>query len=414
MKVVNRFIVYIALLAAILVFVPRPALALAEEDVLASARQLAYSGKEHRDQALALLKEYLDKEDGSDARTLYGTVLSWQGRYDEARVQLKMVLAAHPNHGDALPALLNVEFWSDHPENVEQLAREALARDPKNVEWMLAEAKALRKLNREHEATKVLDQILAMDHDNKDAAQMHREITVDSLKQEVQVSHSYDWFSDGRSGQHESVLSFSNPTPLGSVLARVSRADRFSLVSYQTELEFYPHIRPGTYGFINVGYSYDANLYPRYRVGADLFHNIGRGYEVSGGYRHLGFTGGVDIYTFSLAKYYKNFLFTGRGFVTPGAPGTSGTALFSARYFLGNEGLHDYVELRYSRGASPAQARTTEDILVLSSNRWILAYDKVVHNRFSLQFSGGAGQSERVGLSNLWQYTVQGALYYRF
>ena len=389
MKVVNRFIVYIAVLAAILVFVPRPALALAEEDVLASARRLAYSGREHRDQALALLKDYLDKEDDSDARTLYGTVLSWQGRYDEARVQLKIVLAAHPNHGDALPALLNVE-------------------------WMLAEAKALRKLNREHEATKVLDQILAMDHDNKDAAQMHREITVDSLKQEVQVSHSYDWFSDGRSGQHESVLSFSNPTPLGSVLARVSRADRFSLVSYQTELEFYPHIRPGTYGFVNVGYSYDANLYPRYRVGADLFHNVGHGYEVSGGYRHLGFTGGVDIYTFSLAKYYKNFLFTGRGFVTPGAPGTSGTALFSARYFLGNEGLHDYVELRYSRGASPAQARTTEDILVLSSNRWILAYDKVVHNRFSLQFSGGAGQSERAGLANLWQYTLQGALYYRF
>jgi YaiO family outer membrane protein len=393
-----------------------PVMAQDNQDVVAQARQLAYSGKEHREQALTMLKGYLDKQDDSDARTLYGTVLSWQGRYDEARVQLKMVLANSPTHGDALPALLNVEFWSGHPENAEQLAREALARQPDNVEWMLAEAKALRKMNRERDADRVLDRVLVVDSGNKNAKEMRREIPASTTTPEVTISHTYDWFSSpSLSGQHESTISISTPTPLGSVIARESRADRFGLKSYQSEIDFYPHIRSGTYGYINVGYSWDRNLYPKYRVGADLFQSVGHGFELSGGFRHLGFTGGVNIYTFAVSKYYGNFLFTGRGYIVPGSPGTSGTGVVSARYFLGSEGLHDYIELRYSHGASPALAQTTQDIQVLSSNKLTLVLDKRLHRRWYFQLSGAAGLADQTsGFPSIWQYTLGGALYYKF
>jgi YaiO family outer membrane protein len=402
------------MLLAVLVLSPRAAMAADETDALAKARQLAYSGKEHREEALSLLKAYLEKDDDSDARTLYGTVLSWQGRYDEARVQLRQVLAKNPTHADALPALLNVEFWSGHPENAEALARQALEKDPNNTEWMLAEARALRKMNRDKDATRVLDRILVLDGGNKDAQQMRRETTIGSPKPEVSISHTYDWFSDGRSGQHESTIQWSNPTPFGSVIARANRADRFGLTSYQTELDFYPRIHPGLYGYINVGYSYDANLYPRYRVGGDLFKSVGKGFEVSGGYRRLSFGDGVNIYTFAVSKYYRNFLFTGRGYVVPGAPGTSGTAQFSARYFLGSEGTHDYIELRYSHGASPALAQTTQDIQVLSANKVTLVMDKVFFRHLAVNLSGGVGVSQRIGLSDLSQYTGSATLYYRF
>ncbi len=380
---------------AVLAAMSLPVIAQDNQDVVAQARQLAYSGKEHRDQALAILEAYLGKQDDSDARTLYGTVLSWQGRYDEARAQLRMVLANSPTHGDALPALLNVEFWSGHPENAEQLAREALTRQPDDVRWMLAEAKALRKMNREKDATRVLDRVLVVDSNNKDARQMRREIPTSSIAPEVQISHTYDWFtSPGPSGQHESTISISNPTPLGSVIVRENRADRFGLKSYQSEIDFYPHIRSGTYGYINVGYSWDFNLYPKYRVGADLYQSVGHGFELSGGFRHLEFTGGV---------------------VTPGSPGTSGTGVFSARYFLGSEGLHDYLEVRYSHGASPALARTTQDIQVLASDKVTLVIDKRLHQRWSLQASGAAGHSDQTGLQpGLWQFTVSGTLYYKF
>lgn len=404
------------MLLTLLAAMSLPVMAQDNQDPVAQARQLAYSGKEHREQALAILKAYLDKDDDSDARTLYGIVLSWQGRYDEARAQLAIVLAKSPTHGDALPAALNVEFWSGHPENADQLARTALAKEPDNVQWLLAEAKALREMKRDRQANQVLDRVLVLDSGNVKAQQMRRENPVNTTQPEVTVSHTYSWFSDGRSGQHETSLQISTPTPYGSVIARESRADRFGLKSYQSELDFYPRIRPGTYGYLNVGYSYDTNLYPRFRVGADLFQSVGHGYELSGGYRHLGFTGGgVDIATFAVSKYYHNFLFTGRGFVVPGSPGTSGTALFSARYFLGSEGLHDYIEMRYSHGASPALAQTTQDIQVLASDSWTLVLDKRLARRWAFQVSGGAARSEQLGtIPNLWQYNLSGSLYFKF
>jgi YaiO family outer membrane protein len=416
-RVNRRLIANVVVLLAVLASMCLPVMAQDNQDVVTQARQLAYSGKEHREQALTMLKTYLDKQDDADARTLYGTILSWQGRYDEARVQLRMVLANSPAHGDALPAALNVEFWSGHPENADQLARTALAKEPDNVQWMLAEAKALREMHHERDANRVLDRILVVDNGNQTAKEMRREVPASGATEpEVTITHTYDWFSDGRSAQHETSVSISTPTRYGSVIARESRADRFGLKSYQSEIDFYPRIRPGTYGYLNFGYSFDTNLYPKFRVGADLFQSVGHGFELSGGYRYLGFTsGGVNIATFAVSKYYHNFLFTGRGYVVPGSPGTSGTAQFSARYFLGSEGLHDYIEARYSHGASPALAQTTQDIQVLAADSWTLVFDKRLAKRWAFQFSGGAGRSEQVGtLPNLWQYTLSGSLYFKF
>ncbi len=49
-----------------------------------------------------------------DARLLYGLVLSWEGRYDEARPVLQQVLTQAPAYTDARVALMNVEYWSGH------------------------------------------------------------------------------------------------------------------------------------------------------------------------------------------------------------------------------------------------------------------------------------------------------------
>jgi YaiO family outer membrane protein len=408
-QLIGKMIVLLALSACM----PRPATA--ADNVVVQARELAYSGKDHRDKALILLKQHLDQEpDDSEARVLYGTVLSWQGRYDEARTQLNMVLATKPNHGDALPALINVEFWSGHPENAESLARNVLVRQPDQVNMLLVQAKALIRMNRNADALRVLNHVLTLDPANHDARRMRREVTLTTLKREVYINHSYDWFSDGRNGQLETTLSFSNPTPIGSVITRVNRADRFGEVDYQPELDYYPHFRAGTYADINVGYSVHGSLYPSYKIGGDLFQSVGHGFELSGGFRRLDFSSGVDIYTFAVAKYYGNFLFTGRGFVVPGSPGTSGTALLTARYFIGAEGLHDYIEFRYSHGASPALAQTTQDIEVLNSSRYGVVFDKAMGTRWVAAFGGSMGQSQRAGLSDLRQYEVTGYLFYRF
>jgi YaiO family outer membrane protein len=411
------FLLALAALAIglLLISVPSSAMAPADDDVVAQARTLAYKGGESRREALALLKDHLAQQPGdNEARVLYGTVLSWEGQYDEARKQLEQVLSAAPDHGDALPALINVELWSGHPESAEHLAHEALARHPDQVNLMVADAHALNNLNHPKEALAILDRALKIDPANQDARLMRRRITVTSQKFEFLVNHAYDWFSDGRNGQHETSVSLSAPTGAGSIIGRVNRADRFGLTSYQGEIDFYPHFRSGTYGYLNVGYSPDNTLYPLYRIGAELFQSLPHALEASGGYRRLDFSTGVNIYTFSLAKYYGNFLFTGRGFLTPGFPGTSGTALFSVRYFLGSEGLHDYLEFRYSHGASPAEATTTLNIEVLASSKYSAVFDKRLATHWLAEVSGSIAQSQQLGLSHLRQYEAQGYIFYRF
>src|SRR5262245_5344696 len=106
-----------------------PAAASEQEDTIAQARTLATTGR--RAEALRLLTERLKSSPGdTDARTLYGIVSSWEGRWDQARDQLVQVLTIHPNHGDALTALINVELWSGHPAQAEAVAREAIQRRP--------------------------------------------------------------------------------------------------------------------------------------------------------------------------------------------------------------------------------------------------------------------------------------------
>ena len=145
------------------------------DDEVSRARVLAFSGAQHRSEALSLLQARLVKvPDDGDALTLYGTILSWEGRYDESRQALQKVLDRNPDHADALPAMLNLEMWSNHPERAEQLAEAALQRHPGNPALLLFLARAQHNQNHEKEYAKTLDELLKLDPSNKEAREMRR------------------------------------------------------------------------------------------------------------------------------------------------------------------------------------------------------------------------------------------------
>lgn len=84
---------------------------IAQDDPVARARALANAGQ--RAEAIRILEARLtERPDDLDARTLYGTVLSWNGDYERAAEELQRVLAADPNNADARTALNNVNRWS--------------------------------------------------------------------------------------------------------------------------------------------------------------------------------------------------------------------------------------------------------------------------------------------------------------
>jgi tetratricopeptide (TPR) repeat protein len=154
------------------------ALALGEIDEIEQARAFAVGGK--RPQAIALLKTRLASHptDG-DARVLLAIYLSWEGEdhYDEARSTLRAVLARSPDHGDALPALMNVELWDGHPERAEALGRAATGKDaPVRPAVFVAEARALAALNRVHDALPLVERVLAQDPGDEAALALKRRL----------------------------------------------------------------------------------------------------------------------------------------------------------------------------------------------------------------------------------------------
>jgi tetratricopeptide (TPR) repeat protein len=312
--------------------VPR---ALAQEDSLKRARDLAFNM--HRAEALALLEDYLRQTPAdTDARTFYGIVLSWEGRYDEARHELETVLERYPEHGDALPALINVELWSNHPDRAEELARHALAKRPNDTALLMSEARALDSLERPNDALDVLHKLLDVDPNQPEARSLRDDLRDGGRHWEGSLVQSYDWFGDGQPGWLESQVSLKyRMAAAGTVIARFSHANRFGLDSNMVEIDAYPTLRKGLYAYLNVGWSPDKRLYPGNRFGAELFQSLPHGMEVSGGLRSLGFASRVNVYTGSVSKYHSRWLLTARTYLTPGSPGDSYSLQFQGRRYFG-------------------------------------------------------------------------------
>ncbi len=381
-----------------------------QSDVVTRARELALAGD--RGDAITLLQDAVAVTPGnSDARVLLGTVLSWEGRYDEARREFEVVLTRSPTHGDALPAAINVELWSEHPARAEELARRGLRQRPTDPNYLLARVRALLALKRSTEASDALDRLLAIDPRNAEALELRSNLQDSRRVWQARVGAFYDAFSD-QPAWRESQVSLGRTTPIGSILARGSRAERFGLSDNQFEVEMYPRLRPGTYAYVAAAYSRDAVLYPQYRYAADLYQSLGAGFEGSAGFRRLGFGSGVNIYVGSLSKYYGNWLFTGRLFVTPNSAGTTRSVHASFRRYVGGSGT--YVGMRYGRGAWREELRNLNDFEVLDSDVGAAETVIILGRRLELNMIGSYSREDRASRRDLRRYSLSTGLGFRF
>ena len=380
------------------------------DDLVTRARGLAVAGQ--RAESIKLLEDSLAiSPTDSGARVLLGTVLSWEGRYDEARRELEAILAGSPTHGDALPAMINVELWSNHPGRAEELASRALRMRPNATEMLLARARALSALQRQTEARDTLDRLLVIDPRNEQALQMQRGLQANLRLWQVRVGASHGEFSDHRVAWREAQVSLGRATPIGSIILKGAHAQRFGLQDDQFELELYPRFRPGTYAYVAGAYSADAILYPEYRYAAELYQSLGAGFEASAGFRRLGFGRGVNIYGGSLSKYYGNWLFTGRTFVTPDSAGASRSYHGSFRRYFGDAGTH--VGLRYGRGGRE-EVRNRNDFEVLDSDVGAAEATFILSGRLELNLTGSYSRENRAERRDVRQYSLSTGLGFRF
>lgn len=364
------------------------------QDTVADARKLALNGQRAEAEAM-LSKRLADSPTDTDARTLYGTVLSWDSKYDEARKQLDQVLAEDRTNGDAMLALANVELWTDHPARAHELLTSVLRDRPIDTDALYADARTLVALKQKKEATDTLHHLLDVDPGNKDARKLLDSLGEEAQTWEATVEEYHEWFSDGIGNRAETQVSLKDATSIGSMIGRFSNAEEFGLVSNQIEMDYYPGFRKGTYAYLNAGFSPDHNLYPKYRVGADIYQRLGHGFEGTAGFRHLQFANDVNIFTTALSKYYGNWLFTGRGYFTPDLSGTSESfQVISRRYF------HDsttYFQLRFGRGSTPVEVVSLLDTEVLNSTTYDAALHCMLSRHWLADSEFGWSREDRLG-----------------
>jgi YaiO family outer membrane protein len=288
------------------------------------------------------------------------------------------VLEQAPAYTDARVGLMNVEWWSGHTSAARDQANLILARDPG------------------HPQARLVRQRL-------DAAD--RPWT-------AKVMAGYDHFNDGRQPWREQLVSLARSTPVGSIIGRATRAERFGLDDQQFELEFYPTLRPGTYAFVAVGGASNRTLYPRRRFAVDLHQALGRGFEISGGYRRLDFSETTPIYVGSLTKYIGPWMLTARVDRLP-APSSSTSGHALVRRYFGEDGS-SYIGLGFSHGLSREEIRGVADLVALDSQTVRGQVDAAIASRLRWQLETSASRQQRNRARSLWQTAVSSGLAVRF
>lgn len=347
----------------------------AAQDLLARARSAPA-----RPQAIALLEAHLAAApDDVDARTLYGLMLSWERRFDEARRELERVIAQTPDYMDARAGLMNVEWWTGRTEQARAHSDYILQREPGHPQARL-----------------VRQRLAAAD----------RPWTLG-------LTVTADTFSDDRDAWHEEMLTLTRQTPAGAVIGRASRASRFGSSDQQVEIEFYPVFRPGTYALLAAGAAPDGPLYPSTRVAAEIYQAIGRGFEASVGYRRLAFDDAVDVFGASLSKYAGNWLTSVR--VTHvdavGSDGGASVQLQTRRYF-GEDGT-SFAGVGYFRGLNREEIRGEGDVVSEDTNTVRAELSAVVSSRVRLLLDARTSRVSR-GSGALWQHTAGAGAAFRF
>ncbi|PXY43861.1 sulfatase [Flavobacterium hydrophilum] len=116
------------------------------EEMFFAARELAFHKKHKK---AILLCDFILNElpNYSDARTLKGRILGWDGEYKKSEEELMIVIKRMPSYDDAYLALMDVCWWSDQNKKAIKIGKLALSNGIENPEIKEKIARSKKTLN---------------------------------------------------------------------------------------------------------------------------------------------------------------------------------------------------------------------------------------------------------------------------
>ena len=269
-----------------------------------------------------------------------------------ARKEFERVIQKNSGYEDAHLAYGYLEYWDDNPEKALIVIQPGIDKNPNSKGLLMLKAKILNNLERFAEANATLDELLVFYPKDSEARAFSQKIKDLSSKNQIGVSYDFVRFDKRFSDPwHLASLSYGRQTPIGSVTGRLNYANRFTNNGVQFEVDAYPRISNTFYAYVSGGISENGGIFPRYRAGFSLYANLPKSFEADAGFRFLSFSKSTWIYTASIGKYYSNYWFNVRTYLTPSNNSLSKSVSLSIRYYLA--GADDYLSFGIGTGLSP-------------------------------------------------------------
>ncbi|WP_318345715.1 YaiO family outer membrane beta-barrel protein [Flagellimonas baculiformis] len=336
------------------------------EELYARARTEAFEHKAYKE-AIELMTLATQKApENVDYHIFLGRLCTWDKQTEKARNILKATFEKNPTYDDAALAYGSLEFWDKKPLKAFEIVDKGLETNVDSENLWVLKAKILMALKEYQKASETLSNALEHHPTSTAVRSLLQNMGTGVYRNEMGVDYSFVHFKEQfNEPWHIASLHYQRQTNIGPVIGRFSYGNRFGMGSSQFELDFYPRLSSTFYAYVNAGLSNDKGVFPEYRGGLSLFANLPAAFELDAGLRYLQFTDDTWIYTFGLGKYYKNYWFNARAYITPSDSGVADSYALEARYYFG--GTDDYVLIRAGTGFSPDNS--TNNVLYESVSR---------------------------------------------
>lgn len=313
-------------------------------------------------------------------------------------------------------------MWSNQKEAYLAILNTALQEFPNDSELMFQKAKWHLDANQEEEAVNMLIQLLELYPSDVQASNLLLSIKKSGMTHRIMGEYNFYFFEEPHLNRwHFFSLMYQQRTKIGSVVAKINSADYLSNndllfatnSGVQYELEAYPRVTSRDYLYLNYGYS-PSRIFSKNRAGFEWFHAFKNKFESSAGLRYLNFTknasnnSDVWIYTGSVSKYYKNYLFSLRGYFSNNQSGWSKSYFLQARRYFNNP--LNYVYVMASLGVSPDSQTTTmlfQSPDILNSQSIKVGHQQMISSRWFVQTDFGIRFQEYVASKVRNEYEFQ-------
>ncbi|MCW3110592.1 MAG: yaiO [Segetibacter sp.] len=322
------------------------------DELFKAARNASFEEKDDNKAKQLAKQALLQSPQYADVQVFLGRLYTWNKQYDTAVYEFLQVLTYAPSNEDASIAYTDLEYWNEHYDKALTVCSNGLSANPTSAGLLLRKAKILNALKQYKEAAQITDQLLRSNKHNTAAWALASTLKDAASVNKIGISYDYSHF-DKQFAQPWQLASigYSRHTTIGSFSANVNYAKRFGSNGWQGEVEAYPRISKTFYSYVSAGYSPGETVFPKYRAGFSLYANLPRSYEAEAGIRYLNFGSSTYVYTLYIGKYYSNFLFGARTYVTPGTAGASQSYSLLGRYYF--KSADDYIGVSIGSGISP-------------------------------------------------------------